>query len=140
MSDTRRALLKQAGERLAQYGIETAVLDARLLFQAASGLRHEDIVAEPDLNVPPEAAARYSLFIERRCRWVYERVPVSSRGSDSVLDQRHQRHARRLAPAVAAQVKRESGYEASRLNPSSLASYCRRQLRIRFASRGDIVA
>ena len=59
--------MKQAGERLAQLGIETAVLDARLLFQAASGLRHEDIVAEPDLNVPPEAVARFSVLIERRC-------------------------------------------------------------------------
>ena len=66
MSDTRRALLKQAGERLAAGGIETAALDARLLFQAASGLRHEDIVAEPDLIVPPDVAARFSSFIERR--------------------------------------------------------------------------
>jgi release factor glutamine methyltransferase len=69
MSETRRALLKQAGERLAAGGIDTAVLDARLLFQAASGLRHEDIVAEPDAIVPPEAAARFSGFIERRCRF-----------------------------------------------------------------------
>ena len=67
MSDTRRALLKQEGERLAAHGIETAALDARLLFQAASGLRHEDIVVEPDLGVSPEVAARFWLFIERRC-------------------------------------------------------------------------
>ena len=32
-------------------------------------MRHEDIVAEPDLIVPPEVAARFSLFIERRCRF-----------------------------------------------------------------------
>jgi release factor glutamine methyltransferase len=69
MSETRRALLKQAGERLAAHGIETAVLDARLLLQAASGLRHEDIVADPDLGVPPDAAARFSMFIERRSRF-----------------------------------------------------------------------
>ena len=69
MSETRRGLLKQAGERLAAGGIETAALDARLLFQAASGLRHEDIVAEPDLAVPPEVAARFSVFIERRCKF-----------------------------------------------------------------------
>ena len=69
MSETRRALLKQAGERLAAGGIETAALDARLLFQAASGLRHEDIVAEPDLIVPPDVAARFSMFIERRCKF-----------------------------------------------------------------------
>jgi release factor glutamine methyltransferase len=69
MSETRRALLKQAGEKLATVGIDTAALDARLLFQAASGLRHEDIVAEPDLIVPPDVAARFSVFIERRCRF-----------------------------------------------------------------------
>jgi release factor glutamine methyltransferase len=69
MSDTRRGLLKQAGERLATHSIETAALDARLLFQAASGLRHEDIVAEPDLGVPLEVAARFSVFIERRSRF-----------------------------------------------------------------------
>ena len=69
MSDTRRGLLKQAGERLAAGGIETAALDARLLFQAVSGLRHEDIVVEPDLGVPPEVAARFSMFIERRCKF-----------------------------------------------------------------------
>lgn len=69
MSETRRGLLKQAGERLAAHGIETAALDARLLFQAASGLRHEDIVAEPDLLVPPDVAARFSVLIERRCKF-----------------------------------------------------------------------
>jgi release factor glutamine methyltransferase len=69
MSETRRALLKQASERLAAEGIETAALDARLLFQAASDLRHEDIVAEPDLVVLPDVAARFSIFIERRCRF-----------------------------------------------------------------------
>jgi release factor glutamine methyltransferase len=69
MSETRRELLKQAGERLAAGGFETAALDARLLFQAASGLRHEDIVAEPDLVVPPDVAARFSKFVERRCRF-----------------------------------------------------------------------
>jgi release factor glutamine methyltransferase len=69
MSDTRRGLLKQAGERLDAHGIETATLDARLLFQAATGLRHEDIVAEVDLIVPLEAAARFSSFLERRCKF-----------------------------------------------------------------------
>lgn len=69
MSETRRGLLKQAGDRLAARGIETAALDARLLFQAASGLRHEDIVAEPDSGVPPDVAARFSVFIQRRSRF-----------------------------------------------------------------------
>jgi release factor glutamine methyltransferase len=69
MSETRRGLLKQASERLAAGGFETAALDARLLFQAASDLRHEDIVVEPDLAVPPEVAGRFSMFIERRCKF-----------------------------------------------------------------------
>jgi release factor glutamine methyltransferase len=66
MSDTRRALLKQASELLAAHGIDRAALDARLLFQAASGLRHEDIVAEPDFIVPPGVAAHFLSLIERR--------------------------------------------------------------------------
>jgi release factor glutamine methyltransferase len=69
MSETRRGFLKQASEKLAAGGIDTAVLDARLLFQAASGLRHEDIVAEPDLRVAPDVAARFSDFIVRRIRF-----------------------------------------------------------------------
>ena len=69
MSDTRRGLLKQASEKLAAGGIEKAALDARLLFQAASGLRHEDIVAEPDLVVPPDVAARFSSLTQRRCKF-----------------------------------------------------------------------
>ena len=32
-------------------------------------MRHEDIVAESDLVVPPDVAARFSVFIERRCRF-----------------------------------------------------------------------
>jgi release factor glutamine methyltransferase len=32
-------------------------------------LHHEDIVAEPDLIVLPDVAARFSLLIERRCRF-----------------------------------------------------------------------
>ncbi len=69
MSETRRGLLKQAGERLSAVGIDSAALDARLLFQAASDLRHEDIVAEPDFVVPPEVAARFSMFTQRRCKF-----------------------------------------------------------------------
>ena len=69
MPDTRRTLLKQAGDRLAAVGIATAGLDARLLFQAVSGLRHEDIVAEPDLVVPLDVAARFFSFTQRRLKF-----------------------------------------------------------------------
>jgi release factor glutamine methyltransferase len=61
--------MKQAADRLAAGGIDTAALDARLLFKAASGLRHEDIVAEPDLAVAPDVVERFSLLVERRSRF-----------------------------------------------------------------------
>jgi release factor glutamine methyltransferase len=69
MSDTLRRLLKQASEHLAMRGIETAVLDARLLLQAASGLRHEEIVAEPDLILSTDVTVHFWSLIERRCRF-----------------------------------------------------------------------
>ena len=67
MSDTPRELIRQAGKQLAARGIETAALDVRLLLQAASGLRHEDIVAEPDLVLSADGTARFWSFIDRRC-------------------------------------------------------------------------
>ena len=66
MPDTPRDLIKQAVEQLAICDIEMAALDARLLFQSASGMRHEDIVAEPDLILPAEVTARFWPLIERR--------------------------------------------------------------------------
>ncbi len=69
MSDTLRELVRQAGKRLVEKGIETRAIDARLLLQAASGLRHEDVVAVPDLVLPPDAAVRFWSFIERRCKF-----------------------------------------------------------------------
>ena len=69
MSDTLRELIRRASERLATRGIETAALDARLLLQAAASLRHEEIVAEPDLVVPPDVATRFWSLIERRCKF-----------------------------------------------------------------------
>ena len=69
MPDTLRGLMKQASKHLATRGIENAALDARLLLQAASGLRHENIVAEPNLAVPSEVATRFSILIERRSKF-----------------------------------------------------------------------
>jgi release factor glutamine methyltransferase len=66
MSETLRELLKRASEHLATRRTETAALDARLLLQAASGLRHEEIVAEPDLVLPTVTAVRFWSLIERR--------------------------------------------------------------------------
>jgi release factor glutamine methyltransferase len=69
MSDTLRALIKQASEQLASRGIETAALDARLLLQAASGLRHEGIVADPGMVLPVDVTAHFWSLVERRCKF-----------------------------------------------------------------------
>ncbi len=44
----------------------SAALDARLLLQAATGLTHEDIIAEPTRHVSAEAEATFNAFIARR--------------------------------------------------------------------------
>jgi release factor glutamine methyltransferase len=67
MSDALRKLIRQASKQLVARGIETAALDARLLLQAASGLRHEDIVAESDLVLSADVTARFWSLVERRC-------------------------------------------------------------------------
>lgn len=67
MSDTVAHLIRQAAKQLGLRGIETAALDARLLLQFATGMRREEIVAEPDLILTPDLAARFWSFVERRC-------------------------------------------------------------------------
>ena len=67
MSDTPRELIKQASKQLVARGIETAALDAHLLLQAASGLGHEDVVADPDMVLPGDVTKRFWPLIERRC-------------------------------------------------------------------------
>ena len=42
-------------------------MDARLLLQFVTGMRHEEIVAEPDLILAPDLAQRFWSFVERRC-------------------------------------------------------------------------
>lgn len=65
-ADTIAQALAAARDRLAQAGCESASLDARLLLQAATGLRHGDIVAWPDRTIGAEALARFQAFLERR--------------------------------------------------------------------------
>ena len=67
MSDTAAHLIRQAAKQLGLRGIETAALDARLLLQFATGMRREEIVAEPDFTLTPDLAARFWSFVERRC-------------------------------------------------------------------------
>ncbi len=66
MSETLRELVRQAGKQLAAAGSDTAALDARLLLQAASGLRHEEIAAEPDTTLPAGRKAQFWALVERR--------------------------------------------------------------------------
>ena len=48
--------------------METPELDARVLLCHAAGVTHEDYVANPNLPLSPEAAARFAADIERRLR------------------------------------------------------------------------
>lgn len=70
MSDTVtvRALILAARGLFAAKDIDSGALDARLLLQAAAGLTHELIVAEPDMLVLKDAVARFSNFVDRRCQ------------------------------------------------------------------------
>jgi release factor glutamine methyltransferase len=70
MSDTVtvRALILTARGLFAAKDIDSGALDARLLLQAAAGLSHELIVAEPDMLVSADAVARFSNFVDRRCQ------------------------------------------------------------------------
>jgi release factor glutamine methyltransferase len=66
MSDTVASLMRRAAKQLSLRGIETAALDARLLLQASAELSHSDVVAEPDLILAPEVAAKFWVLMERR--------------------------------------------------------------------------
>jgi release factor glutamine methyltransferase len=57
---------RAAVRMLRQAGIETPELDARLLLCHAASLSHEDYVAGFEHALPPDAAARFGAFIERR--------------------------------------------------------------------------
>jgi release factor glutamine methyltransferase len=68
MSDTLHELIRRAGKQLAEADIDTAALDARLLLQAASGLHHEEIVADPDRTLSADQEAQFWALVERRCK------------------------------------------------------------------------
>lgn len=78
-------LLGAAKRALAQQDIATPALDARLLLQAASGLAHEAMIADPQRRVAAAAAERFQGYLARRlkgepvsrilgCREFYGRV------------------------------------------------------------------
>lgn len=68
-----RALLAQATAQLAEAGVDTPALDARLLFQHASGLTHEALVAQPTREVTVAIEAQFFSYIRARLA----RTPVA---------------------------------------------------------------
>ena len=65
-AETIVALLQAARKALFDADIELSALDARLLFQAASGLTHEELIAEPNLVLADDKISKFKNFIERR--------------------------------------------------------------------------
>ncbi|WP_368905260.1 peptide chain release factor N(5)-glutamine methyltransferase [Taklimakanibacter lacteus] len=59
-------LLRAAKRALDECGNPTPTLDARLLLQEAAGVSREKLIAEPDLDIAAEAAARFRKFMDRR--------------------------------------------------------------------------
>lgn len=68
-----KPLLQWAVEKLSAAGCETPVLDARLLLQKAASLTREDLILEPEREVPAVEADCFRAFIARR----EAREPVS---------------------------------------------------------------
>ena len=65
-AETVAALLQEARKALFDADIEMSALDARLLMQAASGLSHEEIIAEPDHKLTAEQILQFKNFVNRR--------------------------------------------------------------------------
>ena len=59
-------LLTEGRRLLQRQGTFSVALDVRLLLQAAAGLTHENIIAEPMRHVTADAAATFNAFIARR--------------------------------------------------------------------------
>ncbi len=58
--------LRIAATQLQAAGVAQARRDARLLFSAATGLSHEDIIRDPDAAIRPEQAQAFTAMIARR--------------------------------------------------------------------------
>jgi release factor glutamine methyltransferase len=65
-AETLAALLQEARKTLFDADIELSALDARLLLQAASGLTHEELIAEPNMVLAADKIAKFKNFIARR--------------------------------------------------------------------------
>lgn len=62
-----------AQRRLAQAGVDSPAIDARLLLEAAAGVSRSDVVTDPYRLLPDEAWERLQAYVERRVR----REPVA---------------------------------------------------------------
>ncbi len=63
-----RTLLRLAVKTLADAGIESAVVDARLLFQFVAQVSREDLVRDPELELPLASVVVFNTLIDRRAR------------------------------------------------------------------------
>lgn len=64
--ESARSLLQDSRRALDARHNPTPTLDARLLLQHAAGVSRETLIADPDLEIGVEAAARFRDLIERR--------------------------------------------------------------------------
>lgn len=64
--ETVGGLIAAGRKRLQLAGIAGAALDARLLFQHASGLRHDAIISESEQEITPKVAQGFRALIARR--------------------------------------------------------------------------
>jgi release factor glutamine methyltransferase len=67
-TETIAALLQEARKSLFDADIELSALDARLLLQAASGLSHEELIAEPNSVLADDKISKFNNFIDRRLK------------------------------------------------------------------------
>ncbi len=61
-----REAAEDARRKLLAAGINSAALDVRLLLQHSTGLRHEDLIADPDRLISPVAAQELQRIMTRR--------------------------------------------------------------------------
>jgi release factor glutamine methyltransferase len=67
-TETIAALLQEARKSLFDADIELSALDARLLLQAASGVSHEELIAEPNSVLADDKISKFNNFIDRRLK------------------------------------------------------------------------
>lgn len=70
---TLSAAVRNAAATLRSCGVPDAANDARILLTAATGLRREDMLREPDLMLEPESVSDFEMLVRRRA----DREPVS---------------------------------------------------------------